>query len=477
MAIRGFGLGPVALDGSGNIFVAGAVYGSADVSPSPGAFQRTHGVMACGGTASLGVACFYQHIAKISADGTRLLYSTFVTGTYGATPAAIALTASGEVLVAGTTNSADYPVTAGALQTVYRASAVPPASIIGPHPPVYAPASSGYLTRLNADGTALVWSTFFSGTGADAITAMAIDGRGRIVVAGNAGSADLPRAQSVPTGCTPGIGKTLPFVSVLEADARTVIASRFVYGLESGVNPRLALAADGVPVVASLDGVKAIQMDGATPLACGIDPADNVRLWRAAPGQSMTLFGDDFGENAAVSVDGMPAPVLYRSARQINFQVPAQVAGSDAVTLTVGAGGMSMSRPLRIVPSQPAAFLVSGEPDTRTTVRSCRGSSFSPGYETLARNEDGGWNQCENPAAPGSVVTYYLTGLGANFDPRSVSLKYPEPATLVAVEPDVSGVWKLQVRLSARASSGTIVPLIDEAPIRNGWLTVWVARP
>jgi hypothetical protein len=145
VGIRGFGLGPVAYGPNDEIYVAGAMYGTVGISPTPGAFQSTHALRGCGGTAFIGIACSYQYAAKISADGTRLIYSTFITGAYGARPAGLIIDSDGKALIAGSTNSSDYPVTAGAYQSDYRGTNSPP--------PAYAPPSSGYLTKLNADGT------------------------------------------------------------------------------------------------------------------------------------------------------------------------------------------------------------------------------------------------------------------------------------------------------------------------------------
>jgi uncharacterized protein (TIGR03437 family) len=475
-AVRGFGQGPVAIDAAGDLYVASSVYGGSLAATTPGAFQTAHLQQACAGTGWVGIGCSYQHVAKISADGTRLLYATFVAGAYGATPSAIAVNAAGEALLAGSTYSRDYPVTEGALQTEYRATAHRPYESIGPHPPIIPPPSTGYLTRLNANGTGLVWSTFFSGTGAETISALATDAGGRIVVAGASASRDLPLAQSVPEGCAPGLAKTLPFVAVLEPEARALIASRYVYGLDAGASPSLALTADGAPLLAAQDALAAVDLAAPTPLACATDPADNARLTRAAPEQLVTIFGDDFGEEPTVAIDGAPPLVLYRSPGQINLQIPAAAGALDTVTLTVTGKGGALKRPLRIVPSQPAGFLIPRDPDLRSSGQSCHGAGYSPAAEALARNQDGSWNSCDNPAEPGSSVTFFLAGLGAAFAPATLSLRYPDPATIEAVEPDAPGVWRMRIRLKPNASSGAIAPLVDLTPVRNPWLMVWVRQ-
>jgi uncharacterized protein (TIGR03437 family) len=427
----------------------------------------------------LGIACSYQYVAKISPDGTKLLYSTFVTGTFGATPSALIIDSAGNALIAGITNSSDYPVTPDAYQTAYRVTNTPRVTPIGPHPPHYPPPSTGYITKLNFDGTGPVWSTFFSGTGSESITGLRLDMQNRIIITGRSGSSDLPGAQSVPTGCTPEFGRELPYVAQLSADATTLIASRYVYGLDSGAPPRLALRPDGTPVIAGGNGLKPIDLAASRPLACITDPADNFRISQAAPGQLITVFGDSFGEGGVtISMDGIAAPLLYTSPQQINAQVPLELAGHDVVTLTVqSAGGSSMSRPLRIVPRAPSAFLILQDFQPGNPVFSCNGAGFSPAYPPVARNEDGSLNSCSNPAAPGSIITFYLNGLGATTP--SASLRYPQSGTIFAVEQDPdspSGVWRMRVQLPPYASSGSFEPLIEGVPLREAYLGVWVRR-
>lgn len=76
----------------------------------------------------------------------------------------------------------------------------------------------------------------------------------------------------------------------------------------------------------------------------------------------------------------------------------------------------------------------------------------------------------------GSVITFYLNGLG-NRAPVA-TLESPQPGSVVAVEPDPDspmGVWRMRVQLAASASSGAITPLIEGARLRYGSLAVWIA--
>lgn len=117
----------IALDSQRNIYVAG-ISGVSDPKITAGAFQVTHATRGCSYTLMLGISCVYQHVAKISADGTKLIYATFLNGTYGATPSALAVDSNGNAILAGTTYSSDFPVTPGALQTASTPWALTPCS-------------------------------------------------------------------------------------------------------------------------------------------------------------------------------------------------------------------------------------------------------------------------------------------------------------------------------------------------------------
>src|ERR1022692_91085 len=201
-AVNGFGGNVIALDQQGNVYVAGT--GS---QPPGGAFATPGAFQSCAGVPIVQVTqCSGQYVEKADPTMSNITYATFLSGSFGASPAAIIVDSGGNVILAGTTNSQDYPVTSDAFQSQYLASAVPPAQFgFGSGTIYYPPPTTGYVTKLNADGSGLLWSTFFGGSNQDAISAMAIDANGDIYIAGQANSADLPGSFAAPTGCRPSV--------------------------------------------------------------------------------------------------------------------------------------------------------------------------------------------------------------------------------------------------------------------------------
>jgi uncharacterized protein (TIGR03437 family) len=435
------------LDPQGNIYTAAAATGTiganVPLQTSPGAFQSSVQARACRGSGIVFLPCSYQFVEKLDPSATKLSYATFVTGSFGATPAGIAVDAIGNVIVAGTTNSADYPITALALQSAYVANAAAPPSQPG-RPSINLPPSTGYVTKLNATGTDLIWSTFFGGSVQDAISGMIVDPSGYIYITGQAISNDLPGLSgSVPDGCKPAVNQGLGFVARLSPDGTSLSPSQLIYGAPACTYAScfpntqstssdvwaLAVTPDGTAITAGMNGAIArVQLFGSERLACFTDPADNVQITAVAPGQLLSIFGSRItasggavppGGSASsfrgvtVTFDGFAAPILYMSNEQINIQVPYEIVGRDSVEMQVSLGQGSVERKtFPVVQRQPSVFLA---PDALL--------SDIPGYfycsndlsraqHALAINADGTLNSCANGALPGSTVTIFMNGLG-----------------------------------------------------------------
>src|SRR5262249_45386444 len=117
ISIVGFGGKQIALDTGGNIYAAGSFI---DATPTtPGAFQAFGNRTNCFVSFIMAIPCEFQHIAKIDATGTKLIYGTFLTGQWGASTGGMAVDADGNVIVAGSTYSPDFPTTPSAYLPQY----------------------------------------------------------------------------------------------------------------------------------------------------------------------------------------------------------------------------------------------------------------------------------------------------------------------------------------------------------------------
>jgi hypothetical protein len=150
----------IAVDAGGDAYLTGSTSAS-NFPTTTGAFQTTFG----GGPAN-------AFVAKLNPAGTALVYSTYLGGNGADVGNAIAVDSSGNAYITGQTSSTNFPTTPGAFQTSFGGSAIVSTDV--------------FVTKLNATGTALGYSTYLGSnnrTGDDGL-GIAVDGAGDAFVTG-----------------------------------------------------------------------------------------------------------------------------------------------------------------------------------------------------------------------------------------------------------------------------------------------------
>ncbi len=242
----------IAIDASGNAYVVGDTF-SSNFPTTVGAFQVTY----AGDTTGLYGDGF---AFKLNSGGNAFVYSTFIGGSGGDELSGAALDASGNLYSAVITNSTNFPVTPGAFQTTN-----PNLSLL-----------TGGALKLNATGTALVFSTYLggSGPGVDAAYTVVIDSSNNVYVVGMTGSPNFPTtAGAFDITCgTDGNCNALfdGFVTKLNSRGSALVFSTFIGG-SSG---------DAVTGIA-LDSAKNVYLYG------GTDSTD----FPITPGSAQPIFG------------------------------------------------------------------------------------------------------------------------------------------------------------------------------------------
>ena len=122
-------------------------------------------------------------MTKLNAAGTALVYSTFIGGGNFDWGRAIAIDAAGNAYITGQTKSSNFPTTGGAFDRTFNVDTCPRCGI---------DQYDAFVTKLNAAGSALVYSTFLGGFDLDDGLGIAVDAAGSAYVTGETGSLNFP---------------------------------------------------------------------------------------------------------------------------------------------------------------------------------------------------------------------------------------------------------------------------------------------
>jgi len=153
------------------------------------------------------------------------------------------------------------------------------------------------------------------------------------------------------------------------------------------------------------------------------------------PGSIATLTGSQFsGKNISVTFNGLPSQVLFSNATQINLIVPAGLAGKTSAQVVVTVDGMA-SAPLTV-----------------------NLAAFGPGIFTNGiANQDNSVNSAKQPAAPGSVIQIYATGLsGTGVITANIGTEVVTEPYYAGPAPGIPGVQQIDLILPADLTGNTV---------------------
>ena len=206
----------IAVDSSGNAYLTGITQSTTNF-PTVNPLQGIHG----GGGNFQDV-----FITKVNAAGSALVYSTFLGGQCDDSGRGIALDSSNNAYVTGTTgncNVNNFPT-------------------LNPIQGTFGGRGDVFITKVNAAGSALVYSTFLGGSGFDGGGGIAVDNSGNAYVAGHAGSADFPTTN--PFQAIFG-GSSDAFVAKVNAAGSALVYSTFLGGSSGEFGRDIAVDGSG----------------------------------------------------------------------------------------------------------------------------------------------------------------------------------------------------------------------------------------
>ena len=162
-------------------------------------------------------------VAKLNPSGTAFVFSTFLGGSLADSLQSLAIDSDGTIVVAGETESKDYPLL-NAFQREF--------GIYGrDYPPRYAEGTDLCITRLRADGQAILYSTYLGGSKYESYADVAVDGTGAIVVTGNTNSNYFPTTPDAFQKCYPDFAvKGDVFVTKIAPSGTSLEFSTMLWG-------------------------------------------------------------------------------------------------------------------------------------------------------------------------------------------------------------------------------------------------------
>jgi uncharacterized protein (TIGR03437 family) len=478
----------IAVDGAGDAYVTGIAGGGG--FPVANAMQT---LPSAGGNNAF--------VSKINPAGSGFIYSTFLSGAGGSTGTAIAADSAGNAYVTGSAGNGFptfNPLQASVVGQPAFVSKINPtgsafvfSTFLGPKGNFRATAialdsadniyltgyvstntlptvnpiqaslkgddQNAFVTKLNAAGTALVYSTYLGGSMSDQGNGIAVDSAGNAFVTGFTTSTDFPTAN--PLQATDVSDNETAFVTEINAAGSALVYSTYVGGSSPAFGMGVAVDGSGNAHVTGYSGGGSMEFPTASPIQADI--AGNVNAivleisggpatpsitsvlngasnqpgivagsWATVYGTSLSTVTDSWDkyivngkfpttfDGITVTVGGEPAYLSYVTPTQINFIVPDVGTGTQPVVVK-NSTGTSASFDATVNSTGPAFFLW---PNNQAV------ATLFPTYTLLA--ESGTFSGTATaPAKPGDIVILWGTGFGPTIPADPVGQETPSKGT------------------------------------------------
>lgn len=407
----------IAVDALGNAYIAGQTNGS---FPTTSGALQTH---FRGGT-----DCF---VAKLSANGGTLLYSTLLGGSGIDSCRGIAVDSAGNAYVTGVTYSSDFPLQS-ALQTALKGSA------------------NAFVAKLNASGSALIYSTFFGGGSFDEANAIALDWSGAAYIAGDTTSWNFPT--------TPGAPQTLlkgdydAFVVKLSPAGDAAVYSTLVGGSNRDAANAIAVDAYGRAVISGMTAsVDLPQQQPVQASAGGSMDAFTAVVDSSGSSLILSSYLGGSGDDRALAVATAPGNRIYLAGFTQSPDFPSARAGA----VTAGNADVFVTeiwfpaQVLTVTVAPPAATLSAGQTIQFTAAIANAANpgvvwSVSPAVGSITPD---GWYTAPSTVTVATAVTVTATSVVDRTTQGTalVSLVITPPgptARFVKLDTATQGSWK-----------------------------------
>ena len=227
-------------------------------------------------------------VTKLSAAGNALIYSTYLGGLLWDRPRKIVTNNLGEAYVTGLTLSVDFP-TLSAYDNALEGT------------------QDAFVTKLNAAGNALLYSTYLGGSGVDAGNGIAINGGGEVFITGSTVSSNFPLLNAYDNSYN-NTGDT--FAAKLDATGNSLIYSTFIGGSDIDVGWNVTINAANEAYIIGTTKSANFPVDAGAIMSGNKGGYDLFFVHLNSSGNSLacgsTIFGGDWH-------DYSPSPLILKS--------------------------------------------------------------------------------------------------------------------------------------------------------------------
>jgi len=311
----------IAVDASGSIYISGTTH-SADFPTFP--LQGSPG-----GTAN-------AYITKIDASGSSIVYSTYLGGSDFDGALDIAVDASGNAYITGAAISTDFPTVSPIFGSHAGGSSAYP--------------SDAFITKIDASGSSLIYSTYLGGSGDDWGGRLALDISDNVYITGETVSTDFPTASPIQ-GSFGGGTRTDIFVTKIDASGSSLVYSTYLGGSTVDRDARIAVDASGnayiagqthsddFPIASPMQGTRS---GGFDTFITKIDASGNSLVY------STYLGGSGHDQNYGLAVDSSGNVYIGGETISTDYPTVSPLQGShgggsyDAFITKIDASGSSL---------------------------------------------------------------------------------------------------------------------------------------
>ncbi len=309
----------IAVDSAGNAYVTGSTFSTN--FPTVGAIQGTPGAFGD------------VFVTKINPTGSAIVYSTYIGGSESESGAGIAVDLAGNAYITGTTESTNFPT----IEPIYGDSNL----------------VDGFVTKINATGSAILYSTYIGGSGEDRANSIAVDQSGSAFVTGVTASNDFPTVNPIQSSNRGGGFNRDVFVSRVNPAGSSLVYSTYLGSNEEDTANRIAVDEQSnayvtgftrgfnFPIANAIQSTNASQSTERDAFVTKINGAGSALVY------STYLGGFSYDEGYGIAVDSARNVYVTGSTDSTNFPTVNPIQGmfagiSDAFITKINSAGSAI---------------------------------------------------------------------------------------------------------------------------------------